>query len=236
MVFHVVLYSIASYLLYAVIDQLPRLGKRELVFLLLFTCSFVVFVSGMFLFPLVLGMGCAILLWHSLGLGILLIILLHIESKSAHLSQRLARQAYSIPLLKYPSVLLFIHSFKHLLLHHLANQSLILCWTSMGRGNKSVSSPSVLHDKDSFIKFYKLGARQIYRASVYRLLILSFLLLSSSVPNLPVLEMGLCRHQMELNSGTKRSTLVMMDSNCVGRADIVRVRGLGVVILQPVRR
>ena len=158
-------------------DQLPRLGKRELVFLLLFTCSFVVFVSGMFLFPFLLGMGCAILLWHSLG--ILLIILLHIESKSAHLSQRLARQAYSIQMLKYPSVLLFIHSFKHLLLHHLANQSLILCWTSMGRGNKSVSSPSGLHDKDSFIKFYKLWAMQIYRASVYRLLILSFLFLSS---------------------------------------------------------
>ena len=67
------MYSIASYLLYAVVDQLPRLGKRELVFLLLFTCSFVVSVSWRFLFLLVLGMGCAFLLWHSLGL--LLIIL-----------------------------------------------------------------------------------------------------------------------------------------------------------------
>ena len=38
-------------------DQLPRLGKRELVFLLLFTCSFVVSVSWRFLFLLVLGMG-----------------------------------------------------------------------------------------------------------------------------------------------------------------------------------
>ena len=35
------LFCIASYLLYAVVDQLPRLRKRELVFLLLFTCSFV---------------------------------------------------------------------------------------------------------------------------------------------------------------------------------------------------
>ena len=43
-------------------DQLPRLGKRELVFLLLFTCSFVVSVSWRFLFFLVLGMG-----WHSPG-------------------------------------------------------------------------------------------------------------------------------------------------------------------------
>ena len=76
-VFHVVLYSIASYLLYAVVDQLLRLGKRELVFLLLFTCSFVVSVLGRFLFLLVLGMGCAILLWHSLGLP--LIILEHVE-------------------------------------------------------------------------------------------------------------------------------------------------------------
>ena len=58
-VFHVVLYSIASYSLYAVVDQLPRLGKNELVFLLLFTCSFVVSVWWMFLFLLVLGMGCA---------------------------------------------------------------------------------------------------------------------------------------------------------------------------------
>ena len=54
-----VLYSIASYLLYAVVDQLPRLGKRELVFLLLFTCSLVVSLSWRFLFLLVLGMGCA---------------------------------------------------------------------------------------------------------------------------------------------------------------------------------
>ena len=44
---------------YVVVDQLPRLGKTELVFLLLFTCSFVVSVSWRFLFLLVLGMGCA---------------------------------------------------------------------------------------------------------------------------------------------------------------------------------
>ena len=49
-------------------DQLPRLGKRELICLLLFTCNYVVFVWRGFLFLWVLGMGCVILLWHSLSL------------------------------------------------------------------------------------------------------------------------------------------------------------------------
>ena len=48
-------------------------GKRELVFLLLFTCSFVVSVLGRFLFLLVLGMDCAFLLWHSLGLPLIIL-------------------------------------------------------------------------------------------------------------------------------------------------------------------
>ena len=49
-------------------DQLPRLGKRELICLLLFTCNYVVSVWRGFLFLRVLGMDCVILLWHSLGL------------------------------------------------------------------------------------------------------------------------------------------------------------------------
>ena len=49
-------------------DQLPRLGKRELIRLLLFTCNYVVFVWRGFLFLWVLGMGYVILLWHSLSL------------------------------------------------------------------------------------------------------------------------------------------------------------------------
>ena len=49
-------------------DQLPRLGKRELICLLSFTCNYVVFVWRGFLFLWVLGMGYAILLWHSLSL------------------------------------------------------------------------------------------------------------------------------------------------------------------------
>ena len=39
-------------------DRLPRLGKRELIFLLSFTCNYVVSVR----------IGCVILLRHSLGL------------------------------------------------------------------------------------------------------------------------------------------------------------------------
>ena len=50
-------------------DQLPRLGKRELICLLSFTCNYVVFVWRGFLFLWVLGMGYIILLWHSLSLA-----------------------------------------------------------------------------------------------------------------------------------------------------------------------
>ena len=49
-------------------DQLPRLGKRELICLLLFTCNSVVSVWRAFLFLWVFGMGYVILLWHSLSL------------------------------------------------------------------------------------------------------------------------------------------------------------------------
>ena len=48
-------------------DQLPRLGKRELIYLL-FTCNYVVSVWRDFLFLWVLEMGYVILLWHSLSL------------------------------------------------------------------------------------------------------------------------------------------------------------------------
>ena len=49
-------------------DQLPRLRKRELICLLLFTCNYVVSVWRGFFFLWVLGMGYIILLWHSLSL------------------------------------------------------------------------------------------------------------------------------------------------------------------------
>ena len=60
------LYSFVVYLY--VVDQLPRLGKRELICLLLFTCNYVVSVWRGFLLLWVLGMGYVILLWHSLSL------------------------------------------------------------------------------------------------------------------------------------------------------------------------
>ena len=46
------------------VDQLPRLGKRELICLLLFTCNYVVSV-GEVSSSSVLWMGYVILLWHS---------------------------------------------------------------------------------------------------------------------------------------------------------------------------
>ena len=54
----------------AVVDQLPRLGKRGLICLLLFTCNYVVSVSVWrgFFFLWVIWMGYVILLWHSLSL------------------------------------------------------------------------------------------------------------------------------------------------------------------------
>ena len=67
-------WSIVRYLLYAVADQLPWLGKRELVFLLLFTCNFVVSVRRRFLFLLVLGMGCVILFWRSLDFPLIILV------------------------------------------------------------------------------------------------------------------------------------------------------------------
>ena len=52
-----------------VVDLLPRLGMRELICLLLFTCDYVVSVLRGFHFLWVLGMGYVILLWHSLSLS-----------------------------------------------------------------------------------------------------------------------------------------------------------------------
>ena len=54
--------------MYTVVDRLPRLGKTEIVCLLLFTCNYVVSVRRGFLFLCVLEMGDVILLWHSLCL------------------------------------------------------------------------------------------------------------------------------------------------------------------------
>ena len=50
------------------VTELPRLGKRELICLLLFTCGYVVSVWRGFLFLWVLGVGYLILLLQSLSL------------------------------------------------------------------------------------------------------------------------------------------------------------------------
>ena len=67
--FHVVIFVLLLFnYMKAVMDQLFRLGKRELICLLLFTCNYVASVWRGFLFLWVLGMGYGILLWHSLSL------------------------------------------------------------------------------------------------------------------------------------------------------------------------
>ena len=62
-----------------IVDQLPRLGKRDLICLLLFTCNYVVSVWRGFLFLWVPGMGYVILLWHSLSLPLIIIQIIRHE-------------------------------------------------------------------------------------------------------------------------------------------------------------
>ena len=68
-------------------DQLPRLGKRELICLLLFTCNYVVSVWRGFLFLWVLGMGYVILLWHSLSLPLIILIFSQDCGWQAHIAE-----------------------------------------------------------------------------------------------------------------------------------------------------
>ena len=48
-------------------------GEERASFSAIVSCNFVVFVLGRFLFLLVLGMDCAFLLWHSLGLPLIIL-------------------------------------------------------------------------------------------------------------------------------------------------------------------
>ena len=72
-------------------DRLPRLGKRELICLLLFTCNYVVFVWRGFLFLWVLGMGYVILLWHTLSLPYNYFVYLFILILSSHWYEKMWR-------------------------------------------------------------------------------------------------------------------------------------------------
>ena len=69
MLYFVFYCSIDSYLYVSCRGSITSVGEeRELICLLSFTCNYVVSVRRGFLFLLVLGMGCIILLWHSPGL------------------------------------------------------------------------------------------------------------------------------------------------------------------------
>ena len=63
-----ILYFIVSYLYVSCSGSITSIGEERANFLLSFTCNYVVSVRRGFLFLLVPGMGCVILLWHTLGL------------------------------------------------------------------------------------------------------------------------------------------------------------------------
>ena len=84
-------------------DQLPRLGKREIICLLLFTCNYVVSVLRGFLFLWVLGMSYVILLWHSLSLPYNYFAMRFVESTQYQTSKKsvFIRIMYSLFYIEY---------------------------------------------------------------------------------------------------------------------------------------
>ena len=88
--FRVVFVSFVVYLyVNGIVDRLPRLGKRELICLLLFTCNYVVSVWRGFLFLWMIGMYYVILLWHSLSLPYNYFALYGLKpQKVSHVSKR----------------------------------------------------------------------------------------------------------------------------------------------------
>ena len=82
-------------------DQLPRLGKKELICLLLFTCNYVVSVWRGFLFLWVLGMGYVILFWHSLSLHIIILEIFNVIITKKGLSQRIPFRRNELPFLPW---------------------------------------------------------------------------------------------------------------------------------------
>ena len=80
-------------------DQLPRLGKRELICLLLFTCNYVASVWRGFLFLWVLGMGYVSLLWQSLSLpyNYFLTAITQSECVSEHVQQCVYKVTMCLP-------------------------------------------------------------------------------------------------------------------------------------------
>ena len=86
-------------------DQLPRLGKRELICLLLFTCNYVVFVWRGLLFLWLLVMGYVILLWHSLSLPYIYLVVFgwcaYIASDLHSINNSVIRCFLKIPIMLY---------------------------------------------------------------------------------------------------------------------------------------
>ena len=62
------LYSYVSHLYVSCSESITSVVGKELICWLSFTCNYLVSVRRDFLFLLVLGLGCVILLWHSLGI------------------------------------------------------------------------------------------------------------------------------------------------------------------------
>ena len=60
--------SLSFFLYVSFSGLITTAGEERAIFMLSFTCNYVVSVRRDFLFPLVLGISCVILLWHSLGL------------------------------------------------------------------------------------------------------------------------------------------------------------------------
>ena len=81
-------------------DQLPRLGKREQICLLLFTCNYMVSVWRVVLFLWVLGMGYVISLWHSLSLPYNYLLYFILSKKISNGQQRYIHKINHIGLTK----------------------------------------------------------------------------------------------------------------------------------------
>ena len=150
--------------MFAVVDRLPTSEKRELVFLLSFTCNYVVSVRSGSLFLLVLEIF--ILLWLILGIPYN-----YNFSFLAHRSRRLQGEliGYSWSGVRpssgrrRPPSIVVVNNFKHLLLQNrLPNQSHILYGASLCRGNESLFAASGHMTKMAAMPIYGKNPSKIF--------------------------------------------------------------------------
>ena len=66
------LYSFVVFLYVSCSGSITSVEEERVNLLISFTCNYVVSVRRGFLFLCVLGMGCVILLWHSLSLPLII--------------------------------------------------------------------------------------------------------------------------------------------------------------------